>query len=158
MKQKKVFIQNPGVFYHYNILEKFEAGIELKGFEVKSLRLGRGSLKGSYITFKDGEAFIINFNIPPYQPKNTPRNYDENRERKLLLKKKEINYLIGKSKERGITIVPIKVYSKGNLIKLEIALAKGLKKYEKREKLKEREFKKEAERKMKEKIKWQNLI
>ncbi|MGC8981529.1 MAG: SsrA-binding protein SmpB [Minisyncoccia bacterium] len=154
MKHGKVFIQNPGVFYHYNILEKFEAGIELKGFEVKSLRLGKGSLKGSYVKIKDGEVFIVNFNIPPYQPKNTPKDYNENRERKLLLKRKEINYLIGKSQEKGITIIPIKVYSKGNLIKVEIGVAKGLKKYEKREKIKEKEFRKEAERKIKEKLKY----
>jgi SsrA-binding protein len=154
MRRKgQVFIQNPGIQYHYNILEKFEAGIELKGFEVKSLREGRGSLKGSYVRIKDGEAFIVNFNIPPYQPKNTPKDYDENRERRLLLKRKEINYLIGKSNEKGLTIIPTKVYSKGNLIKVEIAVAKGLKKYEKREKIKEKEFKKEAERKMKEKYK-----
>ncbi len=149
-----VLIQNPGVFYHYKILENFEAGIELKGFEVKALREGRGNLKGSYVSIKDNEVYLINFNIPPYQPKNTPKDYDENRPRKLLLKKKEISYLIGKSKEKGITIVPIKVYSKGNLIKVEIALAKGLKKFEKREKIKEREFRKLKERAEKEKMKF----
>mgnify|MGYP001626262894 CR=1 FL=1 len=150
----KVYIQNPGVHYHYQILENFEAGIQLKGFEVKALREGKGSLKGSYVTIKDNEAYLVNFNIPPYQPKNTPKDYDENRPRKLLLKRKEINYLIGKLKEKGLTLIPIKIYSKGNLIKVEIALAKGLKKYEKREKIKEREFKKEAERKIKEKLRY----
>jgi len=152
--RNRVLIQNPGVFYHYKILENFEAGIELKGFEVKALREGRGNLKGSYVSIKDNEVYLINFNIPPYQPKNTPKDYDENRPRKLLLKKKEISYLIGKSKEKGITIVPIKVYSKGNLIKVEIALAKGLKKFEKREKIKEREFRKLKERAEKEKMKF----
>jgi len=152
--QKSILISNPGVFYHYNILERFEAGIELKGFEVKALREGKGSLKGSYVTIKDNEVYLVNFNIPPYQPKNTPKDYDENRPRKLLLKRKEINYLIGKVKEKGVTIIPIKVYSKGNLIKVEIALAKGLKKYEKREKIKEREFQKTKERAIKEKMKF----
>jgi len=144
--KNKVFIQNPGVHYNYQILESFEAGIELKGFEVKALREGKGSLKGSYVTIKDNEAYLVNFNIPPYQPKNTPKDYDENRPRKLLLKRKEINYLIGKLKEKGLTLIPIKVYSKGNLIKVEIALVKGLKKYEKREKIKEKEFRRIKER------------
>jgi SsrA-binding protein len=110
-------MRRKGQVFIQNILEKFEAGIELKGFEVKSLREGRGSLKGSYVRIKNGEAFIVNFNIPPYQPKNTPKDYDENRERRLLLKRKEINYLIGKSNEKGLTIIPTKVYSKGNLIR-----------------------------------------
>lgn len=154
MFKKEVFIPNPGVFYHYKILEKFEAGIELKGFEVKSLREGKGSLKGSYISIKDNEVYLINSNIPPYQPKNTPKDYNENRPRKLLLKKKEISYLIGKCKEKGITIVPTKIYSKGNLIKVEVALAKGLKKYEKREKIREKEFRKIKERMEREKMKF----
>ncbi len=144
--KNKVFIQNPGVHYHYQILESFEAGIELKGFEVKALREGKGSLKGSYVTIKDNEVYLVNFNIPPYQPKNTPKDYDENRPRKLLLKRKEIKYLIGKIKEKKIIIIPTKIYSKRNLIKVEIALAKALKKYEKREKIKEREFRRIKER------------
>jgi SsrA-binding protein len=146
MKNNKVFIQNPGVHYHYQILESFEAGIELKGFEVKALREGKGSLKGSYVTIKDNEVYLVNFNIPPYQPKNTPKDYDENRPRKLLLKRKEIKYLIGKIKEKKSIIIPTKIYSKRNLIKVEIALAKALKKYEKREKIKEREFRRIKER------------
>jgi SsrA-binding protein len=144
--KNKVFIQNPGVHYHYQILESFEAGIELKGFEVKALREGKGSLKGSYVTIKDNEVYLVNFNIPSYQPKNTPKDYDENRPRKLLLKRKEIKYLIGKIKEKKSIIIPTKIYSKRNLIKVEIALAKALKKYEKREKIKEREFRRIKER------------
>jgi SsrA-binding protein len=144
--KNKVFIQNPGVHYHYQILESFEAGIELKGFEVKALREGKGSLKGSYVTIRDNEVYLVNFNIPPYQPKNTPKDYDENRPRKLLLKRKEIKYLIGKIKEKKLIIIPTKIYSKRNLIKVEIALAKALKKYEKREKIKEREFRRIKER------------
>jgi SsrA-binding protein len=146
MKNNKVFIQNPGAHYHYQILESFEAGIELKGFEVKALREGKGSLKGSYVTIKDNEVYLVNFNIPQYQPKNTPKDYDENRPRKLLLKRKEIKYLIGKIKEKKLVIIPTKIYSKRNLIKVEIALAKALKKYEKREKIKEREFRRIKER------------
>jgi SsrA-binding protein len=144
--KNKVFIQNPGVHYHYQILESFEAGIELKGFEVKALREGKGSLKGSYVTIRDNEVYLVNFNIPPYQSKNTPKDYDENRPRKLLLKRKEIKYLIGKIKEKKSIIIPTKIYSKRNLIKVEIALAKALKKYEKREKIKEKEFRRIKER------------
>lgn len=139
-------IINPAVSYHYQILEKFEAGIELKGFEVKSIKNNKGSLKGSYLTIKNGEVYLINFKLPPYQPKNTPKDYQEDRPRKILLKRKEINYLIGKVKEKGLTLIPLQIYSKNNLIKIEIALVKGLKKYEKREKIKEREFKKIKER------------
>ncbi|MCS7184064.1 MAG: SsrA-binding protein SmpB [Patescibacteria group bacterium] len=135
-----VNIFNPGIGYHYHILEKFNAGIELKGFEVKSLRANRGSLKGSYVTITNGEVYLVNFNLPPYQPKNTPKDYRDDRPRKLLLTKKEIKYLIGKTKEKGLTLVPLRIYSKNNLIKIEIALVKGLKKFEKREKIKEREF------------------
>ena len=137
-----VNIVNRGVEYHYKILEKFEAGINLKGYEVKSLRYNRGNLRGSYISIKDGEVYLVNFQLPPYQPKNAPRDYDLNRPRKLLLKKNEIIYLTTKIKEKGLTIIPLRIYSKNNLIKIEIALAKGLKKFEKREKIKEKEFKK----------------
>jgi SsrA-binding protein len=137
-----VRIINPGVNYHYQILEKFEAGIELKGFEVKAIKNNQGSLKGAYISYKNNELYLVNFNLPPYQPKNTPKDYQQDRDRKLLLKKGEINYLAGKLKEKGYTLIPLQIYSKNNLIKVEIALAKGLKKYEKKEKIKEREFRK----------------
>ncbi|GIW65826.1 MAG: SsrA-binding protein [Candidatus Parcubacteria bacterium] len=137
-----VNIVNRGIDYRYKILDKFEAGINLKGFEVKSLRNNRGSLNGSYISIKYGEVYLINFQLPPYQPKNVPKDYDPNRPRKLLLKKNEIIYLTTKIKEKGLTIIPLRIYSKNNLIKIEIALAKGLKKFEKREKIKEKEFKK----------------
>ncbi|GIW66201.1 MAG: SsrA-binding protein [Candidatus Parcubacteria bacterium] len=137
-----VEIVNRGIQYHYQILEKFEAGIELKGYEVKSIKNNRGSLRGSYITIKGNEAYLINFILPAYQSNNTPKDYQENRPRKLLLKKYEIIYLLNKVKEKGLAIVPLRIYSKNNLIKLEIALAKGLKKFEKREKIKKREFQK----------------
>lgn len=137
-----VRIINPGVNYHYQILEKFEAGIELKGFEVKAIKNNQGSLKGAYISYKNNELYLVNFNLPPYQPKNTPKDYQKDRDRKLLLKKSEINYLVSKLKEKGHTLIPLQIYSKNNLIKVEIALVKGLKKYEKKEKIKEREFRK----------------
>jgi SsrA-binding protein len=141
-----ILIQNREVFHHYEILERFNAGIELKGFEVKSLFSGKGSLKGSYVSYNKNELFLKNFYLPPYQEKNTPKNYNPNRDRKLLLKKKEINYLLNKIKQPGLTIIPLKIYANNRLIKVEIALAKGLKKYEKREKIKKREFQRQKER------------
>jgi len=141
-----VLIQNKDVFRNYEILEKFEAGIELYGFEVKSILNGRGSLKGSYVTYKGREIFLINFYVPPYQEKNVFRNYNPLRPRRLLLKRKEIDYLISKIKTKGLTVLPLKIYNKNRLIKIEIVVVKGLKKYEKREKLKEKEFRRIKER------------
>lgn len=144
-----VLIQNKDIFRNYEILEKFESGLQLKGFEVKALFEGKGSLKGAYVTKRDNELFLVNFYIPPYQEKNVEKNYNPYRERKLLLHKKEINYLIQKLKQPGITILPLRIYNKNRLIKVEIALVKGLKKYEKKEKIKEKEFKRKRERVLK---------
>jgi len=141
-----VLIQNKDVFRNYEILETFEAGIELYGFEVKSILIGKGSLKGSYVTHKQRELFLVNFYIPPYQEKNTFKDYDPLRPRRLLLKKKEIDYIISKIKTKGLTVLPLKIYNKNRLIKVEIAVVRGLKKYEKREKLKEKEFRRVRER------------
>lgn len=143
------FLENKKAFFDYQILEKFSAGLELKGFEVKSLKNKRGALAGSRVLIRAGEAFVVGFEIPPYQPKNTPKDYDLQRTRRLLLKKKEINYLFGKSREKGLTLIPIRIYTKNDLVKLEFGIAKGLKKYDKREKIKERESKKKIEREMK---------
>ncbi len=148
-----VLIQNKDIFRNFEILEKFTAGIELKGFEVKSLFSGKGSLKGSYVSYKGNELFLKNFYIPPYQEKNTPNNYDPYRDRKLLLNRREIDYLLTKIKQPGLTIIPLKIYNQNRLIKVEIALVKGLKKYEKREKIKKKEFQKQKERALKEKFK-----
>jgi SsrA-binding protein len=142
----KVELQNLPVFHHYEILDKFEAGIELLGHEVKSLYAGRGSLRNSYVSAADDQLFLLKLYIPVYQKGNVPKDYDEQRPRRLLLHKKQIRHLIGKLKEKGLTIVPIRVYNKGSLIKVEIALARGLKKYEKREKVKKREFEREKAR------------
>lgn len=147
--KRDIAIHNRGISFHYEILDKFVAGIELKGFEVKAIKTGRGNLTGSYISNIGEELFLINFQIPPYQPKNTPKDYNERRARKLLLQKKQIKFLIGKLKEKGLTVVPLKIFVKKGLIKVEIALAKGLKKYEKREKIKKREFERERDRTLK---------
>ena len=147
-----VLIQNRDVYRNYEILERYTAGIELKGFEVKAIFSGKGSLKGSYVSYKGKELFLKNFYLPPYQEKNTPKDYNPSRDRKLLLRRKEINYLLNKIRQPGLTIVPLKIYNQNRLIKVEIALVKGLKKYEKREKIKKREFQRQKERALKSRI------
>ena len=142
--------ENRKARFEFEILEAFEAGLELFGFEVKAVRNHKMSLEGSYVFPKKGELFLVGANISPYQPKNTPKDYEPARERKLLLHKKEINYLIGKASVKGLTILPLKVYTKGARIKLEIAIARRLKKHDQREKIKERESARKIERTLKE--------
>ncbi|MFA6294803.1 MAG: SsrA-binding protein SmpB [Candidatus Paceibacterota bacterium] len=127
--------------FDYEILEKFEAGIELLGFEVKSLKKGQGSLDGSYVIIRGGEAYAMNVFIPPYQENNTPSGYEPRRNRRLLLNKKEIAKLadIEAGKGKGLTIVPISIYNKTKLIKVSVAVVRGKKKYDKRETTKKRE-------------------
>lgn len=143
---------NKKAFFDYEILEKFEAGLKLLGTEVKSVKLGHFSLQGAYITLHDEEAWLVHASIAAYQPKNILFSYDPERPRKLLLNKKELQYLQGKSQEKGLTIVPLKVYNKRGQIKLEIALAKGKAKADKRETLKKRTVEREARRELREKI------
>lgn len=143
----KIFAENKKAYYDYEILEKFEAGLVLVGQEVKSIKNGLVNIKGSYVIIDPkNEVFLIGANIPPYQPKNAPKNYDPNRSRKLLLKKSEINYLTGKTRQKGLTLIPLKIYTKNGKIKIEFAIAKGKKKYDKRESIKKREFEREKER------------
>ena len=137
---------NKKAYFNYEILEKFEAGLRLIGSEVKSLKLGHYSLQGAYITLHNEEAWLVKATIAPYQPKNMKSDYDPARPRKLLLTKKELRYLQGKSREQGLTIVPLKVYNKRGQIKLEIGLAKGKTKSDKREVLKKRITDREIER------------
>lgn len=143
-------IRNKKAVFNYEILEKFEAGIQLRGFEVKSLKSGQGSLEGSYVIVRGGEAFLVGANIPPFQPANTPKNYDPLHTRKLLLTKKELDVFAGKEKQAGLTIVPISVYNKRNHLKLEIGIARGKKKYDKRETIKKRDMEREMYRTLKE--------
>ena len=135
--------------YDYNILETFEAGLVLRGYEVKAIKTGHISLKGAYVIIKDNEAYLINVQVSPYQPKNIPEDYDPNRSRKLLLHKEEIRSLVGKSKERGLTLVPIRMYTKKGKLKLEFGIGRGKKKIDKRELIKKREFKREKEKRLK---------
>ncbi len=142
-------IRNRKAYHDYEILEKFEAGLELKGFEVKALKNGKGSLIGSRIIIRDGEAYIVGMDIPPYQPKNTPADYDSQRTRRLLLNKKEIEYLSGKSSQAGLTLISLEIYNKKRFLKLSFGICRGLKKYDKRERIKEREAKRKMERELK---------
>ncbi len=139
-------IYNKKIGMDYEILEKFEAGIELLGLEVKSLRNNQGSLLGSHITIRGGEAFIIAMNIPPYQIKNTAESYDSKRNRRILLKKSELQSLASLEAKKSLTIVPISVYSKGRKIKVEIAIVRGKKKYDKRQDIKKRDVDREVRR------------
>ncbi len=132
--------------YDYEILETFEAGLVLLGHEVKAIKTGKASLKSSFVNIKNSELFLINANIAPYQPKNTPSNYDPERSRKLLLKKSEISSLIVKLKQKGLTLVPIKLHTRRRKIKLQFGLAKGKRQFDKREKIKKREFTREKNR------------
>ncbi|MFH1180887.1 MAG: SsrA-binding protein SmpB [bacterium] len=146
----EILAENRKAYFNYEILEKFEAGIALIGQEVKSIKNGRISLQASYVIIsQDGEPFLIGANVPPYQPKNAPGDYNPERSRKLLLKKKEIRYLIGKSQEKSLTLIPLKVYTLKGKIKLEFGLAKGKKQYDKRETFKKRDVKREIERELK---------
>jgi len=145
----KILAENKKARFDYEILEKFEAGMILIGQEVKSIKSGRMSLKGSYVTMKDEEPYLIGANIPPYQPKNASPDYEPEKQRKLLLNKSEIKHLIGKTKEKGLTLVPLKVYTKKGKIKLEFGTAKGRKKTDKRELIKKRETEREMDRELK---------
>ncbi len=144
----KIITQNRKAFHDYQIEDKIEAGINLKGTEVKSVREGRINLKDSYVIIKQGVAFLLNCHISPYSHGNI-MNHDPVRTRKLLLHKKEISKLQGKLQEKGYSLIPLKVYFKGPYIKIEIGLAKGKKFFEKRETIKTREAKREIERALK---------
>ena len=143
------YAENRKARFNYEILEKYEAGIELLGVEVKSIRGGQMSLEGAFVIIRGGEVFLINANIPPFQVKNTPKDYDTLRNRKLLLTKKEISELAGSEKNKSLTIVPISVYNKNRKIKVEIILVKGKKKFDKRETLKKRDTDREIRREYK---------
>ena len=142
------YAENRKARFNYEILEKYEAGIEFLGTEVKSVRGGQMSLEGAFVIVRGSEAYLINSNIPPYQIKNTPKDYDPLRNRKLLLTKKEITELAG-SEKMNLTIVPISVYNKNRKIKVEIALVKGKKKFDKRETIKKRDSEREVRREYK---------
>lgn len=141
--------ENRKARFNYNILETYEAGIELKGFEVKAVKAGNMHLTGAFGIVRGGEIFLVGATISPYQVGNTPADYDPARTRRLLLKGKEIAELTGKMKERGLTLVPIRAYNKGNLVKLELGLGRGKRGPDKRETIKKREVSREIGRTLK---------
>ena len=142
---EKLIANNKKAYHDYFILDKYETGIALAGTEVKSLRMGKCSIKESFIRIEDGEVFIYGMHISPYEKGNI-FNKDPLRVRKLLLHRAEINKLIGKTKEKGMTIVPLRIYLKGSLVKVEIGLAKGKKLYDKRQDISKKDQQREASR------------
>lgn len=138
--------ENKKALFDYEILEKYEAGLELTGQEVKSAKMGQINLKGSYVTFHNSKPYVLNMHINKYKPAGPLPDYEPTRTRQLLLRKKEIAYLQGKSMEKGLTIVPLRVYTKQRLLKIEIAVARGRKTFDKRAVLKERDIKREIVR------------
>jgi len=146
----KIYSENKKALFDYNILENFEAGLVLFGQEVKSIKTGHINLASSYIVLKGQEPFLVGVKVPPYQPNNAGSDYNDERQRKLLLNKKEINYLIGKTKVKGFSLIPLKIYEKNGRIKLEFGLAKGKKKYDKKEKIKKRDIEREINRELSE--------
>ena len=141
----KMVANNKKAYHDYFILETYETGIALHGTEVKSLRMGKCSIKEAFIRIENGEIFIYGMHISPYEKGNI-FNKDPLRVRKLLLHKSEINKLLGKIKEKGMAIVPLRVYFSGSLVKVEIGLAKGKKLYDKRDDIAKKDQKREAER------------
>jgi SsrA-binding protein len=143
-------INNRKASFDFEIVERIMAGIELEGHEVKSLVGHHGSLEGSFVSIRGLEAFLLNLNLPPYQAANAPKDYDPLRARKLLITKLEIEGLADIEHKKGLTIIPLGLYLVGRKIKVEIAIVKGKKKFDKRQTLRERTSKREIERTLKE--------
>lgn len=140
------YANNSKAGFDYEILETIEAGLVLEGHEVKSVKTGKASIKGSYVKIINGEPYLIGSNISPYQPANTPNDYDPQRSRKLLLSKNEIAALTGTSRAHGLTLIPLKIYAKKGRLKLLIGVARGKKKYDKREAIKKKDTQRAKER------------
>lgn len=147
-ESKKIVANNKKAFFDYFIDETYEAGVSLAGTEVKSLRMGRGSIKEAFIRIEKGEVYLYGMHISPYEKGNI-FNKDPLRVRKLLMHKYEINKLLGKIKEKGYTLVPLNVYFKGSLVKIEVGLARGKKLYDKREAIAKKDQRREAEKEFK---------
>lgn len=155
MKEKaeeKVLCSNRKAYHDYHIEESIEAGIELKGTEIKSLRDGKANLKDGYAILKDGEAFLVGCHISPYSHGNI-YNHEPLRTRKLLLHKEEIRKLTGKVTQRGFTLIPLRMYLSKGRAKVEIALAKGKKLFDKREAIREKDLRRESEKALKAMVK-----
>lgn len=139
-------IVNKKAYFDYEVLDTFEAGIVLRGYEVKSVRAGKANIVGSYAKIYDGDVWLVNATIAPYQEKNMPDGYDQKQARKILLKGEEIRSLIGRVQEKGYTLVPLRLYNNRGKIKVELALCKSKKLHDKREVIKDRETKRALNR------------
>lgn len=149
--EKKLIAKNPTAFHNYTIEDKIEVGIVLSGTEIKSIRNGKANMKDSYAMIRNGEVYIVGMHISPYEHGNI-FNKDPLRDRKLLLNKREINKFIGLTKQKGYSLVPINMYFKGSLVKLELGIGKGKKLYDKREDI----AKKDAERRIRQQMSIKN--
>ncbi|GBC87882.1 SsrA-binding protein [bacterium HR12] len=145
---ERTVVSNRRALHDYEILERYEAGIALTGSEVKSLRGGRGSLREAYGRIRDGEVWLEGFHIPPYEQAMDKGRLDPVRPRKLLLRRGEIQRLVGKTTEQGLALVPLRVYFTHGLAKVELGLGRGKRKYEKRQAIAEREHRREIEREL----------
>lgn len=143
--EEKTVITNRKALHEYFIIDRFETGIALKGTEVKSLRLGAANLQDGYANIRKGEVWLLGMHISPFEKGNI-NNHDPKRDRKLLMHKKEIRRLIGRVTEKGLTLIPLRVYFKHNIAKLELGLARGKKSYDKREAIKKREVERQLRR------------
>lgn len=143
------YITNKKAHFDYEILDRYEAGLVLHGHEVKSIRSGMGKLVGSHVVIRGGEGFLVGASVNPYQPLNTPKGYDPERTRKLLLSQKELATIEQAVEKNRLTAIPLSLYKKGSKIKLEIAVARGKKKADKRQTLKARDTKRDIERTLK---------
>lgn len=141
--------KNRKASFNYEILDKYVGGLSLFGFEVKTIKAGQGSISEAYVKMINDELYLVGAHIPPYQPKNTREDYDPYRERKILLKRKEIEELKKRIKEANLTIVPLSLYNKGRYVKVEIALARGKKLVDKRQNIKKRDMERDLGRKLK---------
>jgi SsrA-binding protein len=144
----KVLSENRKASYDYNILEQLEAGMVLFGQEVKSIKTGHINLAGSFVTLRDNEAYLVGVNVPPYQPRNAGADYAQDRARKLLLNRKEIDMLAGRSKQKGFSLIPLQIVEKNGRVKLTFGLAQGKKKFDKKDKIKKRDVERETRREL----------
>lgn len=144
-----IYLENRKARFNYEIEDTLEAGIKLQGLEVKSIKGGQGNISSAFCVIRGGEVYVVGMNIPPYQPKNTGKDYDSERTRKLLLSKKEIKKLVEKDNKKGLTLVPLSIYSKGPFIKVSIGIGRGKKAYNKKETIKQRDLDREMEREYK---------
>jgi SsrA-binding protein len=143
------FADNPKIRFDYEIIEHLAAGLALSGSEVKSIRQGKISLAGAFVAVRGNEAYLVNANIEPYQPKNILEEYDPMRPRKILVTKKELETLVNAEESKGLTIVPISVYNKGRFIKIDIGIGRGKKKFDKRQAIKKRDVERDIKRTLK---------